>query len=144
VGGVLSLITVSGLVLGFVAGTWDGFWGMLVVTALYFLKIYSYDLQYSVAFNDGNITMHVATWQSSPSALTTIRVADITSIKRETSDLRTIAAQRRVTQRIAIYDDTHQKFIDVSLKHFTSKDIRTLMQMIHKERPDLAIPEGWS
>lgn len=75
--------------------------------------------------------------------LTTIKLADITSIKRATSDLRTVAAQQRVTQRIAIYDDSHKRFIDFSLKHFTADSIRQLMRTIHGLRPDLQMPEGW-
>jgi len=143
IGGVLCLLTVWGLILGFLGAGWSGFLLMLAIMAIYFLKIYSYDLHYSIFFKDNSITMQVATWQSSPAALTTINVSDITSIKRESSDLRTIATQQRVTQRIAIYDDTHKKFIDVSLKHFTRDSIRELMQTIHRLRPDLQIPDGW-
>jgi hypothetical protein len=142
IGGILCFITIWGFVLGFLGAGWSGFWVMFIVLGVYILKVYLYDLQYRISFKDGSIMMYVA-GQSSRTPLTTIRVMDITSIKREASDLRTIAAQQRVTQRISIYDDTHKKFIDVSLKHFVAGDIRKLMQTIHKERPDLAIPEGW-
>lgn len=143
IGGVLSIITILALVDGFLVGIWDGFLGMLVVMAVYFLKIYSYDLRYTISFNNNSVVMHVATWSDTPAASTTIKVADITSIQRETSDLRAIATQQRVTQRIAIYDDTHKKFIDISLKHFTRDSIRQLMQTIRSLRPELQIPDGW-
>src|SRR5690242_17471665 len=103
VGGIFGLTIIGALILGLFGGIWDGFWGMLGVTAVYLFVIYSYDLRYSISFKDKSITMHVATWQTSPAALTTIRVVDITSIKRETSDFQTIIAQQRVIQRIAIY-----------------------------------------
>jgi hypothetical protein len=35
------------------------------------------------------------------------------------------------------------KTIDVSLKHFWRKDIRMLMSVIHKARPELVMPKGW-
>ena len=65
---------------------------MLVIVAVYFLKIYSYDLRNTISLKDGSITMRVAPWRVSPAALTTIRVGDIGSIERETFDIRTIAA----------------------------------------------------
>ena len=142
VGGVLGIVMLLSLLVGVFGGQWGGFWGMLVVMAVYLLKIYLYDLQYRISFKDGEIMMHVA-GQSSPTALTSIKITDITSIQRETSDLRTLAAQQRVTQRIAIYDDAHKTFIDVSLKHFTRDSIRELMQTIHRLRPELPIPDGW-
>jgi hypothetical protein len=143
IGGIIVLLAIGWLVLGFFGAGWSGFGLVFVIGIFYALKIRFYDFRYTISFKDNSVIMHVATWSDIPAALTTIKVVDITSIQRETSDLRTIAAQQRVTQRIAIYDQHHNKFIDVSLKHFVADDIRKLMQTIHKERPSLAIPEGW-
>ena len=37
-------LTVGWLIVGFFGTGWSGFWLMLVIVAVYFLKIYSYDL----------------------------------------------------------------------------------------------------
>jgi hypothetical protein len=143
---VLILLFAIGLLalwVGFAKNDWGAFYVMVAAVVIYLLKIYFYDLHYSIFFKDGSIVMQGANWIPNPKDFTSIKVADITSIKRETSDLRTLAAQRRASQRIAIYDENHQKFIDVSLKHFTQNDVRKLMQIIHDHRPDLTIPNGW-
>jgi hypothetical protein len=143
IGTLLIILGILGLWIGFAASSWGGFWMIVIVAIVYGLKVSLFDFRYSISFRDDSIAMQVASWHPTSSTLTIIEVSDITSIKRETSDLRTLSAQRRVSQRIAIYDDQHKKVVDVSLKHFVESDIRKLMDTIHKMRPELQIPEGW-
>ena len=118
----------------------SAWWWPLLALVVYISKIYFFDLRYSIFFKDESVVMRVATWFPTPKALTSIKISDITAIKRETSDLRTLATQRRVSQRIAIYDEQHKQFVDISLKHFVGGDIRKLLELIHERRPDLHIP----
>lgn len=125
-----------GIYLGITKYDWEGVWWMLGGMIFYVLLKYFYDLNYSIFYKDKSVIMRVATWfPSAPEAFTTIKISDITSIGQEFS-----LAQGRATKRIAIYDERHEKFIDVSLKHFTQEDIRKLMRIIQAERPDLKVP----
>src|SRR5216684_1115817 len=76
---------------------------------------------------------------------TVIEPSEIRRIMQERSDLQTLLAMRRPSQRIAIYalGPSGHKWIDVSLKHFAAEDIRRLMRAIHEHRPDLSIPKNW-
>lgn len=137
---VISLIFLFGIYAAFLLNDWNSWWWPLLALFIYILKIYFFDLHYSIFYNNETITMQVATWLPTSEALTSVKIADITEIRNETSDLRTLVARRRVSQRIAIYDKPNQKFIDVSLKHFTRDDILKLLQYIKVRRPDLNIP----
>jgi hypothetical protein len=68
--------------------------------------------------------------------------ADIDSIKEETSNVHTTAALRRPFRRIAIYSEQNGQAerIDISLKIFVQTDIKTLMEIIKANRPDLPVP----
>ena len=137
---VICVVSISWMYITFTSNNWNAWWWPLPVLAVYLLKIYFFDLRYSIFYNEETITMQVATWFPTPRALTSIKIADITNIQEETSNLRTLVAQRRVSQRIAIYDKPHQKFIDVSLKHFVQEGTRELMNIIKARRPDLSVP----
>jgi hypothetical protein len=78
--------------------------------------------------------------------VTTISCPEITRIVQERSDLQSRMRMQRPLDRIAIYagQGAQEKHIDVSLRHFTSDDIRKLMRAIHERRPDLSIPRNWT
>jgi hypothetical protein len=66
---------------------------------------------------------------------TTIKLTDITKIRFEISDTRTLFKANRPYNRVAIYGKN--KFVDVSMKHFKIEDIRKLVAAIRRTRPDL-------
>jgi hypothetical protein len=78
--------------------------------------------------------------------VTTINCPEITRIVQERSDLQSRLRMQRPLDRIAIYAGqcAQERHIDVSLRHFTSDDIRKLMRAIHERRPDLMIPRNWT
>jgi hypothetical protein len=93
--------------------------------------------RYRIYWHEGRIEQIAA-----DKSITTINVSEITRITEERSDLRTLFSLTRPSHRISIYaKGVHgMKFIDVSFKHFVVADIRRLMQEIHEERPNLALP----
>src|SRR5208337_3879507 len=78
--------------------------------------------------------------------VTTISCPEITLVVHERSDLQNRLRMQRPLDRIAIYagQGAQERQIDVSLRHFTSDDIRKLMHAIHEQRPDLTIPRNWA
>jgi hypothetical protein len=70
----------------------------------------------------------------------------IKSVKLES----TLGARRknsfvnRPFRRIVICNSADPEgYVDVSLKHFLAADIRALLQRIHAERPNVALPKDW-
>jgi len=99
------------------------------------------NIRYRIFWEDGQIKQIAANRD-----VTIIRTSEIDRIVLETSDLQTLLALRRPSQRIAIYAQgkSGPKWIDVSLKHFAVDDIRRLMRAIHERRPDLSLPKNWT
>jgi hypothetical protein len=99
--------------------------------------------RYRVALEDGTLVMQSASLFNKSRALTSIKIADITSVKKEISDTHSAIKLRRPFRRIAIYagQGDGAKWIDVSLKHFKLEDIRKLLRGIRDSRPDLDVPE---
>ena len=132
--------------LAVLTNTWESMQGVLlsitVISVLYFAFLYFFNSRYQIFFEKGVISMQAASLSNS-NALTSIRVSDISSIQRETSNLHTTVKLKRPFQRIAIYDKNHNKFIDISLKHFAMEDVHKLMKLIKEERPDLVLPQQW-
>jgi hypothetical protein len=93
------------------------------------------DLRYRVFWRHGAVEC-VAT----NNQITSIKASDISNVMLEKSDQATMLAQRRPIQRIIVYSKNGQH-LDVSLKHFVMSDIKRLMQEIHNQRPDLALPK---
>jgi hypothetical protein len=114
----------------------------LAIIGYFLATSYFYDNRYSVWAYDETIFMHPAMLWYSPKYVTAIRFSDITSIKPETSDIRTVLAGVRPSRRIAIYADQKAppNIIDVSFKHFNLDDIRLLLERIKQARPDLFTP----
>jgi hypothetical protein len=94
--------------------------------------------RYRIFWKDGIIKQ-----VSANKFVTTISCAEITRIVQERSDLQSRMRMRRPLDRIAIHagQGAQEKHIDVSLRHFTSEDVRKLMRAIHERRPGLTIPE---
>lgn len=119
---------------------------LLVLTAA-FATLFAFwmflNLRYEVALENDTITMRSSSLISNPTDLTSIRIADIASIKKETSGLHASVKLRRPFRRVAIYAEHggNIRWIDVSLKHFLRDDIRRLMDAIHDRRPDLSLPQ---
>jgi hypothetical protein len=97
--------------------------------------------RYRILWNDGEIKQI-----SVNNIVTIISCSDISRIAQEKSSVESRISVRRPADRIAIYAGrgSEEKYIDVSLRHFTSDDIRKLMRAIHAKRPDLAIPRHWA
>lgn len=98
--------------------------------------------KYRIWWKDGAV--HRTTAGLFYSALTTIKLEDITSIQEETSNIKTFVTMSRPLRRIVMYGNTSQgpQKIDVSLKHFKQEDVSRLMELIHKRRPDLSTAKG--
>lgn len=92
--------------------------------------IISLNLRYAITWNG---TAIVQTAFGLPKVF--IKPTDITKIRFETSDTRTLFKANRPYNRVAIYSGN--KFIDVSMKHFKIEDIRKLIAVIRETRPDL-------
>lgn len=99
-----------------------------------------FGMRYRIFLNDVEIIQKAVAGN-----LTKIKIDEITDIVQETSDLQTLATFSRPMRRIVIYAKHTDggKFIDVSLKHFMTADIRKLMGAIHQRRPDLTLPKQW-
>lgn len=133
--------------LGLLAGLTDNWVSMkdilLLLTGifcLYFAFLYLLNARYQVFFENDSVTMRAASLSADPKAFTSIKISDITSIQREVSNLHTATKLKRPFRRITIYDRPHNRFIDISLKHFLVQDVQQLMNLIKEERPDLSVP----
>jgi hypothetical protein len=113
---------------------------LTVIFFLYFAFLYFLNSRYQIFLENAEITMRAASLSADPKAPTSIKISDITLIKREVSDVHTTVKLKRPFQRISIYDKSDNKFIDISLKHFLMQDIRKLMKLIKEKRPDLDVP----
>jgi len=112
---------------------------VLATIFLIFTGVLSFINSRYLIFTDGDaLVMKSVSLFDSSKTLTSIKLSDITSIRKEMSDVNTAAQLRRPFRRIAIYSD--DSFIDVSLKHFKTGDVRKLMDEIRSRRPDLVVP----
>lgn len=101
---------------------------------LLFMGWVALGMRYQVSFTETAIEM-----RASGLAPVSVRFDEIAKVENEASTLR-----GRPFRRIAIYSNKQGgkvKWIDISLKHFTTEDIRVLLQMIGQKRPDLGVPE---
>ena len=130
--------------ISFQKSDWSVFSQIVVPLAVIFTSMVLFLLflnnRYQVFLEDSVITMRAASLTNNPRAFTSIKIEDITKIKSEVSDLHTTVKLRRPFRRIAVYDDRHEKFIDISLKHFVMEDIIQLLKVIKEKRPDLEVP----
>ena len=104
---------------------------IIILSCLFFASVW-----HNVTYRDGIITGVLF-----PHSPVSIKLSDITKIKRETDLLR--FETRRC---MAIYDDNHKKVIKVSLSLFVHDDLSKLVQIIRESRPDLpdlGVPDYW-
>ena len=114
---------------------------ILTLAFLLFFTFWGFiNMGYQIFLEGDTVNMRTATFFNSSPTHSEIKIVDITSIKQETSDPHTAAKMRRPFRRIALYNEHDGKWIDVSLKHFVMRDIRTLMKKIQEKRPDLKVP----
>lgn len=103
----------------------------IILSCLFFVSFW-----HRVSYQNGIITGILF-----PRSPVSIKLSDITKIKRETNLLR--FETRRC---MAIYDENHNKVIQISLSVFLNKDLARLVQIIHEARPDLpdlGVPDYW-
>jgi hypothetical protein len=131
---------VWGLVLGLRSKHWGAFQSALLLCAVYSPMV-AIGLWYRITLNDGVITQRAFRMPA-----VSIAIGEITSVGNEVSDPATVAKMNRPLRRICINAGNKgaRKTIDISLKHFWKRDIRTLMAAIHQARPDLALPKDWA
>lgn len=138
VGQVLILVIVTGWVV-FVA-VFKHQWKLTVpipVIWFFFIILLYFGMAYQISWNEEEIC------QEASGGRICIKFSDITNIEAEISKPLEFISASRPFRRISIYaenSESHLKYIDVSLKHFLTADIRQLMQVIHSRRPDLIIP----
>ena len=142
--GLFSIYVLLIIGLGLLAWLTDNVASMISILSLltgvfasYFLILHWINSRYEVFLEKDVVTMRAASLSDDPKAYTSIRIADITAIRQETSDAATAVKLKRPFRRISIYDERNQNVIDVSLKHFVIGDIRKLMVLLKEKRPDL-------
>jgi len=118
---------------------------VLTTTFLIFISFWIFtNRRYRIIADGDALLMKSVSLLGSSKSLISIKFSDITSIKKEVSDVNTAAQLRRPFRRIAIYSEGRNSneidCIDVSLKHFKIGDVRKLMEEIHNRRPDLVVP----
>ena len=120
-------------------GNWGAFQSGLLICGIYSLQV-AMGFWYRISLQDGVISQRAFGMLS-----VSIPLAEITSVGKEVSDAATLAKMNRPFRRICINggNESARKTIDVSLKHFWHKDIKSLMNAIHLARPELEIPKGW-
>jgi len=136
---IFGIIGIFAAYIGFTKNDWGGFISILVAFVLLFIATVIFGLRYRIWLTANTIHMQTSTWNNRRN-ITSINISEISSIANETSDMHTLAKLGRPFRRIAVYDQKHQKYIDISLKHFVRSDIKKLLQEIHKQRPDISIP----
>ena len=109
-----------------------GIW-LVIVACFAFCLFLFLDLWHNVSYQDGAVKGVLF-----PHRPVSIKVSDIAKVRQEVNML-----GFETRRNIAIYDLHDEKVIRVGLGTFAKDDVRSLMQIIHKERPDLAMPEGW-
>jgi hypothetical protein len=111
-----------------------------IIVSLGFVATSYGDTRYQVFWRDGEIKQI-----SANKDITIIKALEITSVGQEKSNLQERLSLRRPLDRIAVYagHGSEEKHIDVSIRHFVNEDVRKLMQLIHKTRPDLDVPKNW-
>jgi hypothetical protein len=132
------LVIVGAIMIGMVAlslktSSWPPLGVALIGCCLLLVTHYA-DLRYRVFWRDGTVERITAN-----NIKTTIKAFDISHVVLEQSTGIGMLALRRPVRRITIYGKGEQH-LDVSLRHFALDDIRRLMEVIHKMRPDLALP----
>jgi len=106
----------------------------LIIVACLAFSLFSFlDLWHNVSYRNGIIT--VALFPHSPVSM---KVADIATVRQETNML-----GFETRRNISIYDTHDKRVVRIGLGTFVKEDVRNLMQIIHKERPNLVMPEGW-
>lgn len=111
-------------------------WLPAVLWVLYALYVYFFQLKYRILFDDSRVIMRAS------GANRYISFGEISHVRYEIAQPSEFATQSRPFRRIVICGSRHadNNFIDVSLRHFRMEDIRALLTMIHRARPDLTIP----
>lgn len=137
---ILSLVTLGMLFVALEKNTWSLLLPIPVMWLLFVPLVY-FGLRYRVFWTNDEVCQ-----QASGGANVCIKYDEVKRITSETSQPGEWLAASRPFRRIVIYADsagTGRGFIDVSLKHFASEDIRELMRAIHDRRPELTLPTRW-
>jgi hypothetical protein len=106
-------------------------WSIVFISLLTAFIIYQ-NLCYTITWNCRAITQTAFGLRR-----VIIEASEITAIRSESSDVKTLVRANRPSNRIAIYAGK-DRFIDVSFKHFRFEDIRKLVEILHELRPDLS------
>ena len=119
---------------------WDLLWGAGLVWALYGSYVFLFGMKYRVSCDEEGVNM-----KASGGPARSIRFEDINEVCYETARAHEYLSQARPFRRIVIHGRPHDPNgrIDVSLRHFRSKDIDELLKTIRERRPDLTLPAGW-
>jgi hypothetical protein len=134
---ILSAVTLFAAIGSFNTKEWGLILSMLVAWLL-FAFLARIGLKYKISW-----TNELVCQEASGGSNICIRYSEITKIVSEVSQPGQLLAASRPFRRIAIYARAMEgkaTFIDVSLKHFATADVRDLMQVIREKRPDLKVP----
>lgn len=138
VGQILILVIVTGWVV-FIA-VFRHQWKLTVpipVIWIGFIVLLYFGMAYKISWNEEEVC------QKASGGRICIKFSEITNIEAEISKPLELISASRPLRRISIYAEntgSHIKYVDISLKHFLMADIRQLLQVIHRRRPDLIMP----
>ena len=138
---ILLFVLALTVFVGIFNSDWNGFIAILVISCVCLPTLMIFNMRYRLWLTDDTLHMQASTWNHRAN-VHSMKISEITSVRLETSDVKTAAALRRPFRRVAIYSEERGelKWIDVSLKHFVKSDIQKLLDIIKTKRPDLAIP----
>ena len=117
---ILILVTAFAVFESVSSSDWNFMWAPAVFLPLYGIYFLYFGLQYRVFWAKDSVVM-----RASGGPERRIHFDEITSIKREVSSAKEVAAQSRPFRRIAVYghEGDPNARVDLSLRHFDLKDM---------------------
>ena len=118
-------------------GDWTLFYSSFLVWIFFAIYVYI-ATRYRIYWCEKTIRRKAS---GGPDAI--IQISDIAEVIRERATASEMAAQSAPFRRIKISDRSGH-YINISLRHFRVEDIHELMCWVHKCRPDLVMPKGFT
>lgn len=134
---ILFLVTVMALYVSWSNGTWGLFLTMPVGWIFFGIFVYIGSL-YKIYYSAEEICR-----QASGGPNRCIKIDQIAKIEMERASVNEMVAQSSPLRRIKI-SDGNGVYINVSIRHFRDEDVRCMMSIIHKRRPNLEMPKVYA
>ena len=132
---IFSIVSLLMFITGIIAKDRDTLWLSLCVLLFCGVLTFLMMSSYRIFWNETGVTMGVDLRKN------TIPFTEITSVQYVSGYNTSRTSPFRKFNRIVIRGhDKRKDYIEISLHHFHSEDIATLMDEISKRRPDIEIP----